>query len=142
MSGARWTDADLRRVMDGRAFSKGKSDGAPKTSKYRNVRVVVDGQTFDSKAEAAYWQTLKLREKAGEIQGLQRQVQFMLFAPVIREDGTITYEAIHVSTYVADFVWYEGMKRVVADKKGKRTAMYLLKRKWLELQSGIKILEV
>jgi hypothetical protein len=135
------TPSDLQKLGAG---ASRRLPGA-KPSKYRNVRIVVDGETFDSKAEAAYWQGLKLREKAGEIHGLQRQIHFPLYAPSMDEAGIVLQDgSIVVSEYIADFVWREGpeWRLVVADKKGKRTTMYLLKRKWLELQQGIQILEV
>ena len=112
----------------------------PKVSKYRNVRVVVDGEKFDSKREAAYWQELKYREKAGEIDSLQRQVPFDLMCPIVLHFP----ESTVVARYIADFVYQDlklGHSRVV-DAKGKRTAIYALKKKWLELQSGIVIEEV
>ena len=107
----------------------------PARSKYRNVKVTIDGITFDSKREAAYWQGLKAREKNGEITDLQRQVIFPLCCPV--EDRSVM-----VSSYVADFVYYEQGKRHVVDAKGLRTKDYKLKRKWLRLQDGIRIEEV
>lgn len=116
----------------------------PKPSKYRNVKVNIDGEVFDSKREAAYWQQLKLREKACDIQGLERQVRFPLYTPSMDEDWRVRQHAgvTVVAEYVADFVFYTGFEKHVVDAKGKRTQMYALKKKWLELQSGIVIEEV
>ncbi len=74
----------------------------------------------------------------------RRQVPYPLYAPVLHEFADVpgTCHWVQVSTYVADFVWIDGSGLVVADKKGKRTQIYALKRKWLELQQGIVILEV
>jgi hypothetical protein len=48
-----------------------------------------------------------------------------------------------VSFYIADFVYQDAKGRThVVDAKGKRTAVYQLKKKWLELQEGIVIEEV
>ena len=47
-------------------------------SKYRNRRIVVDGETFDSKREAQRWYELKLLRRAGVVTDLQRQVPFVL----------------------------------------------------------------
>ena len=44
---------------------------AAKPSKYRNTPVTVDGIRFDSKREAAYYSELKIREKAGEVGGVE-----------------------------------------------------------------------
>jgi hypothetical protein len=122
-----------------------------KPSKYRNVKVVVGTETFDSKREAAYWVGLQARERAGEIRWLRRQVAFPLLAPA-RKGGATDYAM--VAFYLADFVFEELDEREfkdpdprawvskVVDAKGARTAIYKLKRKWLELQDGIVIEEV
>ena len=113
-----------------------------KPSKMRNVRTQVDGIWFDSKAEAEYWLLLKARERRKEIRNLERQTKFALLCP------SRDRAALHlVSEYVADytfeaFEWGNWVRHVV-DKKGPhRTRLYLLKRKWLELQEGIVIEEV
>jgi hypothetical protein len=106
-------------------------------SKYRNVKTVVDGEKFDSKREAQYWAELRLREKANDITHLSRQVPFDLCCPTGPEESEV------VAQYIADFVYKDrdGRDHIV-DAKGKRTQMYALKKKWLELQSGIFIEEV
>lgn len=108
-------------------------------SKYRNVRVEVDGIMFDSKREAEHWLSLKAREQAGEIRDLKRQVRYNLICP--NPERLIHYT---VSEYVADFDYYVVAtgEHIVSDAKGHRTREYLLKRKWLELQEGIAIVEV
>ena len=104
-------------------------------SKYGNTRVMVDGITFDSKREAAHWQLLKARAAAGEITELRHHVVFPLLCPY--ED-----RALMVSTYEADFTYRDQYRRLhVVDVKGQRTQMYLLKRRWLQLQDGIRIEE-
>ena len=115
----------------------------PKPSKYRNVTVVIDGETFDSKREAAYWHGLKAQVRAGEINSLHRQVEFALCAPD-RTDLEHQHErAVIVAQYIADFTYYDRAgRRHVVDAKGHRTAIYRLKKKWLELQDGIVIEEV
>lgn len=119
-----------------------------KPPKYHNVKVVVDGHRFDSKREADYWCLLRVREKAGEIFGLQRQVSFPLYAPVLDEGGGFSVgigERCHVvASYVADFVYRdtEDHHLHVLDAKGKRLPLYTLKAKWLFLQQGITIEEV
>lgn len=115
-----------------------------KPSKYRNVKTVVDGIVFDSKREANYWHELKLLEKARDITALQRQVSFPLLAPDLT-NGTENPSGLYsqVALYVSDFTFMdaEGVRHVV-DAKGKRTAMYILKAKWMRLQYGIEIEEV
>lgn len=132
------TAADLLRGKVGR-----KSATLPQErSKYRNVKVVVGGEAFDSQAEAAYWMGLQAREHAGEIQGLRRQVPFPLYCPMRTSNRGGSILLAQVAEYVADFVFYEGLVQHVVDKKGKRTREYAMKKKWLELQDGIVIEEV
>jgi len=108
---------------------------APKPSKYRNVRVVVDGQTFDSKKEGAHYLALKARAAAGEITDLQRQVRFQLCCPTLHGVSAV------VAEYVADFTYREQGRRVVVDVKGHKTPGYLLKKRWLFLQDDLEITE-
>jgi len=114
----------------------------PSRRKYRNVRVEVDGLRFDSQAEANVWLQLRDRECRKEIYGLRRQVAFPLKTPVQLKDGH-TIVAI-VADYCADFVYFEGGTRHIVDVKrpATQTAIYRLKRKWLQLQDGIVIEEV
>jgi len=116
---------------------------ATKPAKYRNVKTVVDGQRFDSQREAEHWIALKIREQAGEITQLRRQVPFPLYAPVRTADRTATGVMVEICNYVCDYEWSEQGRRVVADAKGYRNnKIYLLKKKWLEQQEGIVILEL
>lgn len=115
--------------------------GKPKPSKYRNVKVVIGTQTFDSKREANYWAGLKAREHLGEIRELRHHVGLPLLAP-----DRLHGEGLHVivAYYECDF-YYEDVATGdphVVDAKGVRTALYKLKKKWLELQDGIIVEEV
>lgn len=131
---SRWTEEDLQRHTGKRVADIAASE-APK-ARYPNLKVQVDGFTFHSKHEAQYWQELRLREKAGEITGLVRQVPFDLVT--VNSAG----DRIVVATYIADMTFYEDGKLVVADAKGHLTQIYRMKRKWLEAQLGIIIREV
>lgn len=125
-----------------------------KASKYRNVKVVVDSHSFDSKREAGEYLKLKARELTGDISELRLQVRFPLYAPMSMSthppSGTGPQLAaaqilgvVQVAEYVSDFTFLDRDGRThVVDAKGKRTAMYALKAKWLNLQSGIVIEEV
>ena len=84
--------------------------GLPKRgNKYGARKTVVDGITFDSKAEAAYYAELKVREKAGEISDVELQPRFPL---------KVEHEVIGV--YRADFGFWDNMqnRRRVVDIKG------------------------
>lgn len=112
---------------------------AAKPSKYRNVRVVVDGEKFDSKREAAYWQQLKYREKAGDLTRLERQSPWDLSTDLFNQPG----QRAVVCRYISDFCYFDRDEHLhVVDAKGKRTAIYELKKKWMELEHGIVIEEV
>lgn len=138
-----WTEeqfADFQRDRGATAFAE--AEKAVKPSKYRNVKVMVGGEKFDSKREAQYWAELKLREKAGEIGGLRRQVPYDLITATynVNLDQIDSYPV--VAQYICDFIFddYVAKRRRIIDiKGGKETAMFALKRKWLFLQSGIEI---
>lgn len=134
-----WTEEEYKQFQRERgtaAFQDAQK--AAKPSKYRNIKVMVDGERFDSKREYAYWQELKLREKAGEITDLHRQVALGLYCPSFDlQEG-----AQHVSDYLADFTFQDHIvsrTRYVDIKGGKETALFTLKRKWVFLQTGIEI---
>lgn len=108
-------------------------------NKYGNRKTVLDGETFDSRKEATRWAELKLLERAGEIQNLQRQVPFELIPLQRDENGKMLERPVK---YVADFVYTEGCKQVVEDTKGMRTPDYIIKRKLMLKVHGIKIKEI
>lgn len=131
------TATDIARMQN-------RQKSSAKPSKYRNVKVQTEDGTFDSKKEHQYWQELKLRERVGEISHLRRQVDYPLYAPVLASSGM----NVEVCNYRADFVFRdrEGVEHVQdvkgGSRGGTRTAMYALKRRWLELQSQVTIEEV
>jgi hypothetical protein len=98
------------------------------SNKFHAVRTEVDGVRFDSAAEARRWSTLRLLERAGEIEHLRRQCQFPLYVM----DWLIGH-------YVADFVFYRDGKRVVEDVKGKATELFNWKAKHFAAQYGQEI---
>lgn len=136
-----WTQEDVDRHNAKLGAKMPAHMPAPQKSKYKNVRTNIGGEVFDSKREAEYWLLLKARVEQGEISSLQRQVKFPLYAPVIWGHGPD--EWVEVSSYVADYVYRDkANNQHVVDAKGKKTQMYLLKKKWLELQDDVKIEEV
>lgn len=109
-------------------------------SKYNSKKTVVDGQKFDSKKEANRYQELLLLEKAGVIKNLSRQVKFVLIPSQRDESGKVIEREC---SYKADFVYYEeDGETVVEDVKGFRTKEYIIKRKLMLYQYGIRIREV
>lgn len=105
----------------------------PRRSKFRNVKTVVNGLTFDSKKEAARYQELRLLEKAGEIGPISCQVPYEFH-----------YEGKTMFRYIADFVYADKNlnKIIVEDVKGYRTPTYRLKKKLIEAQWNFEIQEV
>ncbi len=89
-------------------------------SKYKAVKTAVDNLLFDSKREAKRYGELKLLERAGQIRNLELQPVFPLIV-----NGT------KVCEYRADFVYFEGERRIIEDSKGFRTPAYKLKRRLL-----------
>lgn len=116
-----------------------RSVGAVKRSKYKNIKTTVDGIVFDSKREANRYAQLKMRERAGGIVELRRQVVFGLSATSSRPITSPI--SLHVGTYIADFTYVEDGVFVVEDSKGARTALYLWKKKHMAAQYGIQIRE-
>ena len=118
-------------------------------NKYRNKKIQVNGETFDSMKELRRWRDLKLLEKAGEITELRRQVPFELLPNQREPDkigprGGIKKGRIieRKAVYVADFVYKDRAGReVIEDCKGMRTKDYVLKRKLLLFRFGIRIME-
>lgn len=108
-------------------------------SKYNSKKTIVDGRKFDSKKEARRYQELLLLEKAGEIKNLSRQVKFVLIPSQRDETGKVVEREC---SYKADFTYEEGIKTVVEDVKGYRTKEYIIKRKLMLYQYGIRIREV
>ena len=101
----------------------------PKRMKYRNVKTVVDGITFDSKKEANYYGKLKLLQKSGEVISFERQVRY-----------NIVIDGQKICAYVADFVvvWSKSGIKVI-DVKGISTPIFKLKQKLMKAVLGIDV---
>lgn len=118
----RWSEEQLRehraRLRDRSIAADRKApDPAPekKPSKYRNVKVEIDGQKFDSKSEAARFIELGRMQDAGLITDLRRQVSFEL-APSVKIAGAA--RASPPLRYLADFVYLKDGNEVIEDVKG------------------------
>lgn len=97
--------------------------------KYNSIKTTVDGITFDSRAEAARYQELKLLERGKFILDLKLQPEFELI-PSFRKNGK-TYRK---TVYRADFSYFDMDlgRTVVEDVKGVLTPVYKLKKKLFE----------
>ena len=101
-------------------------------SKYRAIKTIVDNVLFDSKAEAARYNELKLLLKAGEISNLVIHPPYKLFV-----NNKL------ICKYVADFSYYDRFaKLIVEDVKGVKTPVYNLKKKFMLAVHGITINEI
>lgn len=96
--------------------------------KFAAKQTVCDGIKFQSKKEAHYYATLKLRQQAGEILFFLRQVPFDIAGGV---------------KYRADFLEFHSDGTVhVTDVKGFCTPEYIAKKKMIEDLYPITIEEV
>lgn len=105
-------------------------------SKYGNKKTEYNGFLFDSKKEAGYCCTLDMLKKAidkeDKVISYEKQVPFQ----VVLNDKKIC-------KYYADFKVTYGDGRIeIVDVKGVKTSIYRLKKKLVEAQYGIKIVEV
>jgi len=107
-------------------------------NKYHNKRIIVNGESFDSKKEAQRWATLKILEKSGKITDLKRQVSFELI-PCQKQEGKIIERSC---SYKADFTYEEDGRPIVEDAKGFKTPEYKIKKKLMLERYGIIIKEV
>ena len=112
-----------------------------RTSKYGNKKTEMDGITFDSKKEACRYAELKMLEKAGAIQDLKLQQEFVL-QKGYRHGKTGKW--VKPITYKCDFCYLRGGEFVIEDVKSDATrkdAVYRLKKKMMEYK-GSYITEV
>ena len=100
-------------------------------NKYNSRKTVVDGITFDSKREAVRYTELLKKERDGLIQGLQRQMPFVLL-----ERYEIEGRKVREIVYKADFVYYENGVKVIEDVKGYVTKEFAIKKKMFEKRYG------
>jgi hypothetical protein len=101
-------------------------------NKYRAKPVTTEEGRFASQREYQHWCVSKLRQKAGEITHLERQVRFKL-----------AIGPHHICDYVADEIFFDKAKqaRVVVDVKGVKTPVYRLKKKLMKAILNIDVVE-
>jgi hypothetical protein len=105
---------------------------ATKVAKYRAAPVWIDGIRFASQREARRYGELLALVKAGLIANVQVQPAYV-----------VSLNGIVCCTYKADYRYQtpDGAW-VVEDVKGIRTSVYKLKKRLVEAQYGIRIVEV
>lgn len=110
--------------------SQGISPADAKKPLIRARREFYDDRWFDSATERRHYQALKLREAAGEIEGLACQVPYDLVV-----NGS------KVGRYTADFEWRERDGTIVtADAKGYATPLFRLRARLFAALYGREIL--
>ncbi|KAA0793873.1 DUF1064 domain-containing protein [Bacillus sp. BPN334] len=92
-------------------------------SKYNNKKVELDGCIFNSEAASKYYELLKEKQGAGEIQAIELQPSFVL-QPGYKKNGK-RFDAI---TYKAEFMIYLPN----GDVKGVVTDIFSIKKKMFE----------
>lgn len=118
-------------IKDGKIVTKSKS------SKFNNVKVDIDGHTFDSKKEAEFYGQLKIKKNAGLIKDFQMQVRY-----------DIIVNSIMIGKYFLDFLVENNDGSIeYIDIKGKdsktnkfiKTGVFALKKRLVEAIYGINI---
>jgi hypothetical protein len=130
---------------------RGGSAAAPKRSKYGAVPHVVfntglivpaaeapakGGRRFDSKREAERFWSLRMELEQKRISDLEPQKQYPLH--VVDHAGVRHV----IGRYIADFAYTRAGKSVVEDAKGVRTELYKWKKKHVEAEYGVVVVEV
>lgn len=104
-------------------------------SKYGNKKVELDGHVFDSRAEARYYQHLKLLEMAGEVLFFRLQPCYLL-QEAFKKHGK-THRRID---YIADFeVHHKDGSIEVVDVKGVATDVFRMKEKMFHVKYPHKL---
>ena len=111
-----------------------RSERQPRRSKYGAVRTdAPDGRSFQSRHEAErYWQ-LRLMEMAGEIRDLELQPVYVLHVGGVRIGewrGDFRYQRVRDGVIVTE------------DAKGMRLALFKWKKRHVEAEYGIRVIEV
>ena len=131
---------------------------AKNLNKFNANKTTVNGIEFASQKEAKRYWELYLMQRAGKIEGLECQKKYVLI-PTQREESNQLYtrgakkgsykpgKVIEKeASYIADFDYYENGVHVVEDvkghKKGAAYELYVLKRKLMLKEYGIRVIEI
>lgn len=121
----RWSEEDLRNYQNRNKKTEIIKTNNQKKTKYNNIRVKIDGHTFDSKKESKYYIELKNQLEMGLIKCLAVQPKFLLPENI---------------TYRADFMIIDnnGLGKVI-DVKGFETREFIIKKKLFESYFNIEL---
>lgn len=114
-----------------------------KSNKYGNKKITYKGITFDSQKEFFRYKVLLNMEQKGLISDLKLQVPFELIPSQYKVINGKKKCIEKACVYYADFVYtnIENGEMIVEDAKGKRTDVYIIKKKLMLYKYGIEILE-
>ena len=141
----RWTEQQLhdwqgaqsrlaQQVGPGPIASPAPSQTA-KRPKYGNRKVTdAEGNEHASTKQFRRWQVLELRQRAGEIRSLRREVPYALVV-----------NGVLICRYIADHVYEEGAATIVEDVKSEATRgiqLYRVKKLLMKACHNIDIREV
>lgn len=103
---------------------------APRKNKFGAVKTTLDGITFDSKREAAYYAELKIRERVGEVVDVELRKPFSLVI-----NGQL------IGTYRCDFAFYDNRTKCyrVVDVKGMETREFKRTKRLMRAIHGIDV---
>ena len=106
---------------------------AQNRSKYKNRKVERGGVRYDSAKEAKRAFDLELKQRAGEVSELKRQVKFILQESfkIPSKKTKQGFETIKEIAYIADFTYFMGGQFYIEDVKGYKTPEYKIKAKML-----------
>lgn len=108
----------------------------PKKNKYGNVRTEYNGRSFMSKKEADFARRLEHLRHAKNISDRVTKVEYQVPYKILIKNKLIFH-------YFADFrVTYADNHQEVIDVKGVRTDVYKIKKKAVEAEYDIQIIEI
>lgn len=115
----------------------GRQKGARIRVKQDPADRTADGIVFHSQREMNVYLQFASLLRAGTILELERQVPFVIHATDTQG------RKIPICKWIADFMITEqGGRKSIYDAKGMRTEIYKLKKKFVEVEYGFRILEV
>lgn len=120
-----WSEEDLKNYYKKTGSNKYV---VKKQNKYKNKKVTFNGMEFDSKKELHRYIELKNMLKNGDVEKLERQVEFVLLDSFKDNNGK-TERSVK---YIADFMYTINGIVYVEDVKSKITkkdSTYIIKRK-------------
>ena len=109
-------------------------------NKYHNRKT----KGFDSAKEWRRNQELESLQRAGEISELNRQVPFTLMPSYTISDETTKqgFRTVRENRYIADFTYrLKDGTRIIEDVKGMQTDVFKIKRKLLEREIALGVIE-